>query len=90
MSANTTIPKSQITFSAEEPTFDVCIIGSGPIGATYAKLLVKAGLAVAMVDVGAATSFTTTKGKNDEDIFVPGGHKRNEIEYQKDPNARFT
>ncbi|KAJ7825710.1 pyranose 2-oxidase [Mycena leptocephala] len=90
MSANTTIPKSQITFSAEKPTFDVCIIGSGPIGATYAKLLVKAGLTVAMVDIGAATSFTTTKGKNDEDIFVPGGHKRNEIEYQKDPNARFT
>ncbi|KAJ7318380.1 pyranose 2-oxidase [Mycena albidolilacea] len=84
MSANTTIPKSQITFSGEKPTFDVCIIGSGPIGATYAKLLVKAGLTVAMVDIGAA------KGKNDEDIFVPGGHKRNEIEYQKEPNARFT
>ncbi|KAJ7840228.1 pyranose 2-oxidase [Mycena leptocephala] len=77
MSANTTIPKSQITFSAEKPTFD------RPIGATYAKLLVKAGLTVAMVDIGAATSFTTTKGKNDEDIFVPGGHKRNESNTRK-------
>jgi len=52
--------------------FDVFIAGSGPIGATYARLLVDAGLNVIMTEIG------------DQDTRVPGAHKKNEIEYQKD------
>lgn len=52
--------------------FDVFIAGSGPIGATYARLLVDAGYNVVMTEIG------------DQDTRVPGAHKKNEIEYQKD------
>ncbi|KAJ6600287.1 putative pyranose oxidase [Mycena vulgaris] len=52
--------------------FDVFIAGSGPIGATFARCLVDAGYNVLMVEIG------------DQDTRIPGEHKKNEIEYQKD------
>ncbi|KAI0314588.1 putative pyranose oxidase [Amylostereum chailletii] len=52
--------------------FDVFIAGSGPLGATYARLLVDKGFSVVMVEIG------------DQDTRIPGAHKKNEIEYQKD------
>ncbi|TFK78556.1 hypothetical protein K466DRAFT_73288, partial [Polyporus arcularius HHB13444] len=64
---------------------DVFIAGSGPIWSTYAKLLVEAGFNVIMCEIGAADSFraaTTKDGKGE--AFIPGAHKKNEIEYQKD------
>jgi len=51
---------------------DVFIAGSGPVGATYARKLVDAGLTVVMCEMGA----TDTK--------PAASHKKNEIEYQKD------
>jgi len=51
---------------------DVFIAGSGPLGATYARKLVNAGLSVVMCEMGA----TDTK--------PAAAHKKNEIEYQKD------
>ncbi|KAJ7757744.1 putative pyranose oxidase [Mycena maculata] len=54
------------------PEFDVFIAGSGPIGATYARCLVDAGYNVLMAEIG------------DQDTRIPGEHKKNEIEYQKD------
>ncbi|KAG9083146.1 hypothetical protein FS749_006264 [Ceratobasidium sp. UAMH 11750] len=51
---------------------DVFIAGSGPVGATYARKLVNAGLSVVMCEMGA----TDTK--------PAAAHKKNEIEYQKD------
>ncbi|KAJ7649340.1 putative pyranose oxidase [Mycena polygramma] len=54
------------------PEFDIFIAGSGPIGATFARCLVDAGYSVLMVEIG------------DQDTRVPGEHKKNEIEYQKD------
>ncbi|KAK7684941.1 Pyranose 2-oxidase [Cerrena zonata] len=79
---------------------DVFIAGSGPIGSTFAKKCVDAGLRVLMCEIGAADSFTSKPLKghhaptsHDETysanfepgyIKVPGYHKKNEIEYQKD------
>ncbi|EIN03465.1 pyranose 2-oxidase [Punctularia strigosozonata HHB-11173 SS5] len=64
---------------------DVFIAGSGPIGATYALLLVEAGYKVVMCELGAADSFkATTTEDGSADAFIPGAHKKNEVEYQKD------
>ncbi|KAG6890653.1 hypothetical protein C0992_000223 [Termitomyces sp. T32_za158] len=52
--------------------FDVFIAGSGPIGALFARQLVDNGYNVVMAEIG------------DQDTRVPGAHKKNEIEYQKD------
>ncbi|KAG6860692.1 hypothetical protein C0995_008605 [Termitomyces sp. Mi166 len=52
--------------------FDVFIAGSGPLGALFARQLVDNGHNVVMVEIG------------DQDTRVPGAHKKNEIEYQKD------
>ncbi|KAJ8082442.1 hypothetical protein PM082_008297 [Marasmius tenuissimus] len=52
--------------------FDVCIAGSGPIGAAVARQLVDNGRSVVMVEIG------------DQDTRIPGAHKKNEIEFQKD------
>ncbi|KAK7055210.1 hypothetical protein R3P38DRAFT_2681576 [Favolaschia claudopus] len=52
--------------------FDVFIAGSGPIGALFARQLVDAGHNVVLVEMG------------DQSTAVPGSHKKNEIEYQKD------
>ncbi|OGM46844.1 hypothetical protein ABOM_005019 [Aspergillus bombycis] len=51
---------------------DVLIVGSGPIGATYARKLVESGLEVKMVEVGARTS------------AKPGDHNKNPAAFQKD------
>lgn len=66
------IPLHPVHASSKIDTFDVCVVGSGPIGATYARLLVDAGYNVIMTEIG------------DQDTRVPGAHKKNEIEYQKD------
>lgn len=53
---------------------DVLIIGSGPIGCTYARILVESGATVLMVDAGAQLS------------PVPGKHLRNDRVYQYNKN----
>ncbi len=53
---------------------DVLIIGAGPIGATYARFLVQAGLDVTMIDAGAHLSKR------------PGMHLQNAFKYQQQPN----
>ncbi|KZV78659.1 pyranose oxidase [Exidia glandulosa HHB12029] len=53
--------------------FDVFIAGSGPIGATYARLLVDRGFDVCMVEIGDV-----------HDGLHPGAHQKNEIRFQKD------
>ncbi|EJD34922.1 putative pyranose oxidase [Auricularia subglabra TFB-10046 SS5] len=66
------LPKVGETPSGLEPKYDVVIAGSGPIGATYARLLVEAGYNVAMFDVGELDSGPKR-----------GSHKKNTVEYQK-------
>ncbi|RAQ53482.1 pyranose 2-oxidase [Aspergillus flavus] len=55
--------------------YDALIVGSGPIGATYAKILADAGKVVLMVETG------TQESK------IAGEHKKNAINYQKDIDA---
>ncbi|KAB8202115.1 hypothetical protein BDV34DRAFT_215768 [Aspergillus parasiticus] len=55
--------------------YDALIVGSGPIGATYAKYLVEDGKKVLMVETG------TQESK------IPGDHKKNAINFQKDIDA---
>ncbi|KAI4758339.1 hypothetical protein E4T52_05936 [Aureobasidium sp. EXF-3400] len=64
--ANESIPEYQT---------DVLIVGSGPVGATYARKLVKAGIKVIMVEMGA------------QETKIPGEHKKNVINFQKNTNA---
>jgi NADPH-dependent 2,4-dienoyl-CoA reductase/sulfur reductase-like enzyme len=55
-------PRGQIAARAsvepivETERFDVVIIGSGPVGSTFARALCDGGLKVAMVDAGPRTS----------------------------------
>ncbi|KAF0384491.1 pyranose oxidase [Gigaspora margarita] len=55
--------------------FDAVIVGSGPLGSTYARKLIEAGYKVAMVEVGASES------------NPPGLHLLNAYRYQVDPGA---
>src|SRR5680860_1664066 len=57
--------------STQDMTVDVLIVGSGPVGATYARKLVEAGRAVYMVDAGYRHSVR------------PGEHLKNSYLYQR-------
>ena len=57
--------------STQDMTVDVLIVGSGPIGATYARKLVEAGRSVYMVDAGYRHSVR------------PGEHLKNSYLYQR-------
>jgi pyranose oxidase len=56
---------------SQDLTVDVLIVGSGPVGATYARKLVEAGRSVYMVDAGARHSLR------------PGEHLKNSFLYQR-------
>ena len=58
----------------EELNVDVLIIGSGPIGCTFARKLVEAGHKVLMIDAGAQLSKR------------PGAHLKNAFLYQRNVN----
>ncbi|KAF5346223.1 hypothetical protein D9758_014384 [Tetrapyrgos nigripes] len=62
--------------------FDVFVAGSGPIGALFARQLVDAGHSVVLAEIGDHTN--EPANATDRDTLVPGSHKKNEIEYQKD------
>jgi pyranose oxidase len=59
------------TSGSSDLTVDVLIVGSGPIGSTYARKLVEAGRSVYMVDAGARYSTR------------PGEHLKNSFLYQR-------
>ena len=56
---------------------DVLVIGSGPVGCTFARKLVKAGKSVLLIDAGSQLSDR------------PGWHLKNAFIFQRDTN-RFT
>ena len=56
---------------------DVLVVGSGPLGCTFARKLVKAGKSVLLIDAGAQLSDR------------PGWHLRNAFVFQRDCN-RFS
>ncbi|KAI0777980.1 putative pyranose oxidase [Irpex lacteus] len=66
------LPPHEIHKKTGIDKFDVFIAGSGPIGATYARLLTRHGYNVVMVEIG------------DQETRVPASHKKNEVVYQKD------
>lgn len=65
LEANTNTPRKMLNA-------EVLIVGSGPIGATYARKLVDAGIQVLMVDIGA------------QGTKLIGDHKKNSVAVQKD------
>ena len=58
-------------------TCDVLVVGSGPLGATFARKLIEGGRSVLMVDAGAKLSER------------PGWHLKNSYLYQRNVN-QFT
>ncbi|KAI0821796.1 pyranose 2-oxidase [Trametes gibbosa] len=74
-----------------ELKYDVVIVGSGPVGATFARELVQGGFNVAMFDIGEMQVFGSTLGLrthwliccvSDTGLKI-GSHKKNTVEYQK-------
>ena len=66
-----------MTDSPDGPTHkevEVLIVGSGPLGSTFARKLVEGGMKVFMIDAGAQLS------------SVPGTHLKNSVLYQRDVN----
>lgn len=70
---------------------EILIVGSGPVGATYARKLVDAGHQVLMVEIGAQSvillnclSLTRANRKNCRETLIPGDHKKNNYIVQKD------
>lgn len=57
-----------------EKTVDVLIVGSGPLGCTFARKLYEKGRSIFMIDVGAKLS------------QVPGWHLKNSFLYQRNVN----
>ena len=53
---------------------DVLVVGSGPLGCTFARKLVKGGMKVLMIDAGAQLS------------AEPGEHLKNSFLYQRNVN----
>ena len=68
---------ARIEFTSENPVYtaDVLVVGSGPVGATYARKLVDAGIEVLMIELGSQENPT------------PGEHKKNAMAYQKNLNS---
>ena len=61
----------------EKKTVDVLIVGSGPLGCTFARKLHEKGLSIFMIDAGAKLS------------EIPGWHQKNSFLYQWNVN-QFT
>lgn len=55
--------------------YDVVIVGSGPVGCTFARKLIEANYKVAMVEAGTTES------------DPPGSHLKNAFRYQRDINS---
>lgn len=67
MSQNADAPPPEKVIETE-----VLVVGSGPIGATYTRKLVDAGIKVLMVDIG------------EQATRLVGDHKKNSVAVQKD------
>lgn len=61
-----------ITVRSGDVDIDILIVGSGPIGATFAQRLVAAGKKVLMIDIG------------EQATRLAGDHKKNSVAAQKD------
>lgn len=61
----------------EKMTVDVLIVGSGPLGCTFARKLHEKGRSIFMIDAGAKLS------------EIPGWHQKNSFLYQRNVN-QFT
>ncbi|CAG8626233.1 5757_t:CDS:10, partial [Gigaspora rosea] len=76
---NTQSSSSPYTLSKNEDlpikNFDAVIVGSGPLGSTYARKLIEAGYKVAMVEVG------------ESELNPPGLHLLNAYRRQVDPST---
>jgi len=66
------LPGGHSPYPTERVNVDVLIVGTGPIGCTFARKLVAAGRSVHMVDAGAKLSDR------------PGAHLKNAFLYQRD------
>ncbi len=74
MNADAQQPATAGSRGAENVEVDVLIVGSGPVGCTFARKLVEAGRSVYMVDAGPRMSRR------------PGQHLKNAFQYQRNIN----